>query len=56
MIRLDAEESIRNNLFGREIAAEEAEIELLKLDQILITDATKVKDFSELVSKETSKQ
>jgi hypothetical protein len=54
-MRLDAEEKIRNNQVGKEMATESAEIELLKLDQMFVIDASKVKDFGEMVKQEASK-
>jgi hypothetical protein len=55
MMRMDAEENIRDNQVGKEMATESAEIELLKLDQMFVVDASKIKDFGEMVKQEASK-
>jgi hypothetical protein len=55
MMVLDAEENIRNSQFGKEMSTESAEIEMLKLDQMFVIDASQVKDFGELVRQEASK-
>jgi hypothetical protein len=55
MIDLDAEENIRDSQIEKGMATEEAEIELLKLDQMFVIDASKVKDFGELVKQEANK-
>jgi hypothetical protein len=55
MMVLNAEENIRNSQFGKEMSTESAEIEMLKLDQMFVVDASKVKDFGELVKQEASK-
>jgi hypothetical protein len=39
----------------KEMLTEEAEIELLRLDQKLVTDTSKIKNFGELVRHETKK-
>jgi hypothetical protein len=54
-MRLDAEENIRNNQVEKEMATESAEIEMLKLDQMFVIDASKVKDFGDLVKQQASK-
>jgi uncharacterized protein YaeQ len=55
MMGIDAEENIRDSQVGKEMATESAEIELLKLDQMFVVDASKVQDFGELVKQEASK-
>jgi hypothetical protein len=40
IMSLDAEEKIRNSQFGKVMDAEEAEIKLLKLDQMFVIDAS----------------
>jgi hypothetical protein len=52
---LEAEDNIRNSQIEKEMASEEAEITLLKLDQMFAIDASQVTDFGELVRQEASK-
>jgi hypothetical protein len=40
MMIQDAEEKIKNNQFGKGMVTEEAEIKLLKLDQMFVIDAS----------------